>query len=357
MNKQYIEKILEAAIRAPSGDNVQPWRFAVADDYTSVDLYNLPERDDSYYNYQQAAAYISHGAVIENMTIAARHMGLACSVALFPTEDDANHVARFDFQLAQETPDSLYEAIFTRSTNRFHYQRFQLSEESCQQLESSINDVDGVKGYFTHDPKLIKQLAKVLMINDRLVFERKDIHGFLFDKIRWNRKQMEETRDGMPVDTLGLSAIEKLFFPMLRYWWFVRLVNLFGLSRIIGLKCWYNCQNVSMIGFLTVKKTDSLGFIQAGRAMQRVWLEAARQGLAFQPIVGLPLLVFREDVGGLEGFKSCQRRMLDQAVRDLRVFFQIESVENVTVGFRLGRKTRVPKRTLRNQGGSDLLME
>ncbi|OAI21133.1 hypothetical protein A1359_19885 [Methylomonas lenta] len=347
MDRQIIEKILEAAVKAPSGDNVQPWRFEVSQDWARIDLFNLPERDDSYYNYQQAAAYIAHGAVIENIAIASRHLGCMVKLKLFPEPQNPSYVASFEFESASAVDDPLYPAIFTRETNRFHFQDVQLPAEDAQQIIDSIKQVEGVKGYFVHDVKTVKTLAKVIMVNDRVVFEHKEIHSFLFDKIRWNQKQIEETQDGMPVGTLGLNPIEKLFFPLMRFWWFVDLANYVGLSRIIGAKCWYNCQNAALIGQVTVQKTDSLGFIQAGRALQRVWLEAARQGLAFQPIVGLPLLIHRAQENALEAFSETHRNMLEQAKQSLFGIFGIDQSETLAVGFRIGKCKSVAEKTLR----------
>ncbi|MCK5355861.1 MAG: nitroreductase family protein [Methyloprofundus sp.] len=46
MNSEIIKKILEAAVRAPSGDNVQPWKFffEVSGNFTLISLYNQRER-------------------------------------------------------------------------------------------------------------------------------------------------------------------------------------------------------------------------------------------------------------------------------------------------------------------------
>ncbi len=347
MDKQTIEKILDAAIKAPSGDNVQPWKFEVSEDYSRVDLYNLPERDDSYYNYEQVAAYIAHGAVIENIAIAARHLGFKAEINLFPDQEAPNHVAIVKFESALPDYDPLYEAIFSRSTNRFHYQSWRLPDEDRQKLIDSVKQVENVTGYFVHNPKIIKKLARVLMVNDRIVFELKDIHGFLFDKIRWSQQQIDETKDGMPVDTLGLNGFEKLFFPLMRYWWFVKTANIFGLSRVIGGKCWYNCLNAAIIGQLTIKQADRYGFIQAGRAMQRVWLEATRQGLAFQPIVGLPLLMYRAKANALQAFSDKHRQAVETAESSLREIFQIDQSEQLIVGFRIGKGTNVSAKTPR----------
>lgn len=347
MDKQIIKKILKAAVQAPSGDNVQPWRFEISDDFSRIDWYNIPELDDSYYNYQQVASYIAHGAVIENIAIASRHLGCKVEINLFPDQQNPNFVATFEFDSAPAIEDSLYKAIFTRETNRFHYQNKLLLAGDLQKLVEAIKPIEGVSGYFIHEPKSIKKLAKILMINDRLVFERKDIHHFLFEKIRWNQKEVEETRDGMPVGTLGLNRLEKIFFPLMRYWWFVDLANYVGLSRIIGAKCWYNYQNASLIGQIAVKRADCYGFIQGGRAMQRVWLEAARQGLGFQPIVGLPLLIYRAKEDALDGFSEAHRHLVDQAQKVLIDLLGMDKSETLVVGFRIGCSQPLAAKTLR----------
>lgn len=347
MDKNTIEKIIEAGAKAPSGDNVQPWRFEVSNERTQINLYNLPEKDDSYYNYQQASSYIAHGAVIENMVIAAQHWGYKTQINLFPDSTNLNHVACVNLLSGETESAPLYEAIFNRRTNRFPYKRTELTEEELTSLFAAVKPVDHVKAYFVHTPQAIKKLAKAVMVNDRLVFERQDIHHFLFDKVRWNQKQIESTKDGMPVGVLGLNPLEKLFFPLMRFWGFVKLANYFGLSRVIGLKCWRNCRNVSVLGQITVNKADKEGFVLAGRAMQRVWLEATRQGLAFQPIIGLPLLIYRLKQKALQAFSSKHRQLVEQAEQSLFELFEIPKTESMIVGFRIGKGQPVSTKTQR----------
>jgi nitroreductase len=118
--REAISKIIEAGIRAPSGDNCQPWRFEVKDNRISI--YNIPDRDNSLYSWGQRASYIAHGALIENMTIAAAHLGYAAKIKLFPESRDPNLVARLTLeQPAPPEEGALYEAIFARATNRKPY--------------------------------------------------------------------------------------------------------------------------------------------------------------------------------------------------------------------------------------------
>lgn len=337
METKIINKILAAAVMAPSGDNVQPWKFQVAESLTRIDLYNLPEKDNSYYNHDQMASYIAHGAVIENIVIAAGHLGYQTRVSLFPDENKQDLVATIELTQAEPIRDPLYAAISERYTNRFQFTQSDISDKTLNALSAVIQRVDYANISLVHDRDTVKRLAKELMVNDRLVFERKDIHHFLFDKVRWNKQQIEETRDGMPVETLGLNGIERLSFPLMRFWWFVKTGNYFGLSRIIGLKCWWNCRQASMLGMISIKGSDKYAFIQGGRAVQRLWLEMTRQGFALQPIIGLTLLINRLKQNELTGFSKRHTTFVSRAAESLPRLFAMDESETLIMGFRAGK--------------------
>lgn len=347
MNTQIIDQILQAASSAPSGDNVQPWYFEVVNESTRINIYNLPEKDNSYYNYRQVGSYIAHGAVIENIVIASRYLGYEAIIQLFPDDGNENHVAQVDLVVCEPVSDPLYQATFNRSTNRFYYKPHDISQENREKLVAAIGAIDNIDVSFVYEKNKIKKLAEVLMINDRLVFERKDIHGFLFDKVRWTREQITSTKDGMPVGVLGLNLLEKLFFPLLRFWWVVNTANYLGLSRVIGLKCWNNCRNASLLGFFTTRDLDRYGFIQTGRSMQRVWLEAARQGLDFQPIIGLPLLMYRLKMGVLSELSEKHQQSIIEAEHLLQEILNTDPSKTIVVGFRIGKGKPVLIKTLR----------
>ncbi len=50
MDNETLKKILAFAVLAPSGDNVQPWRFKMRGG--KLLTFDIPERDDSLYNFQ-----------------------------------------------------------------------------------------------------------------------------------------------------------------------------------------------------------------------------------------------------------------------------------------------------------------
>jgi len=349
MNKELVKKILEAAVMAPSGDNVQPWEFRVSGNFTQIDLYNLPEKDNSYYNFQQSASYIAHGAVIENIKIAGKHLGCGIDYQLFPDRENDNYIAKIILSPADAQADPYYRAIFERCTNRFPYKREDVGGEVLNTLSNAVKNIDTASVSLVTDKDKIKLLAKELKVNDQIVFERKDIHQFLFDKIRWNQKQIEGTRDGMPVGVLGLGFIEKLSFPLMRFWGYVKVANIFGLSQIIALKSWWGCVNASMLGMITVQGHDKVAFVEGGRAVQRLWLEATKQGFALQPIIGLTLLINRFKQDSLDGFSVKHTKIVGRAAVKLPEFFVVNKTDTLVMGFRVGKGVEGVIRTIRKQ--------
>jgi len=336
MNTTIINTLLEAAVRAPSGDNVQPWQFQVSKDCTTINVYNLPEKDNSYYNYEQSASYIAHGAVIENITIAARYLACQAELQLFPDESDQDLVATIKLSPANATDEPLYHAIFERHTNRFHYKRQAVAQQIIDKLSLSVNCIEDASVKLAHTQADIKPLAKALMLNDRLVFEREDLHQFLFDKVRWNKRQVEESHDGMPLETLGLNPVEKLIFPLMRFWSFVKCANYVGLAKIIGLKCWWNCHTASVLGMVSIKGNDKFAFVQAGRAVQRLWLQATLEGLSLQPIIGLTLLINRSKHNALQACAESHISAIESTETKLVDLLGIEESDTMVMAFRLG---------------------
>src|SRR3989344_864276 len=113
----HIERILTAANSAPSGENCQPWRFAVSSD--AVDIFLRPERDKSAYNWGQRGSLMACGAALENLVLAASNEGLSATVHYGPVTDPL-HVAKVILTTGGQR-EVLAEAIPRRVTNRRPY--------------------------------------------------------------------------------------------------------------------------------------------------------------------------------------------------------------------------------------------
>ena len=75
-----LEALIDAAVRAPSGDNTQPWRFLVDSDQGRMTLRVDEGRDRSPMNAGQRMARIAAGAALENLLQTARLCGWPVAV-------------------------------------------------------------------------------------------------------------------------------------------------------------------------------------------------------------------------------------------------------------------------------------
>jgi len=308
---QPLRKIIEAGTRAPSGDNCQPWRFQAGRD--SIDLFNVPAQDNSLYNYRQRASLIALGACLENMLIAAADLGLEAQVGYFPEPDDKQHVARVTLSRGTNLSEILYPSIAERTSNRKNFSGGALAPEQALALEASAGKVPGATLLLHQDAQKISEAADLVACSDRLAFENPSLHGFLFDHLRWTPEQAEDSRDGMDILTLELAPQDKLFFPLLKHFNFVRLAQRFGATRLIAANARKLMLSASATGLISIASSSDTSWLSAGRLLKRVWLEATRIGLSFHLMTGTTLLLQRVREGDVTGLSKSNLELLNKA--------------------------------------------
>ena len=156
-------------------------------------------------------------------------------------------------------------------------------------------------------------VADIVALNDRLVFENLHLHGFLFEHIRWNPEEAERTRDGLDIRTLELAPPDRILFPLLKNFGFVKFIRMFGTTKIIAANARKLMLSASAAGMITIESTSAESWLNAGRMLERVWLEATRQGLAFHLMTGITLLIQRVRDGVIEGLDSDNISLIKQA--------------------------------------------
>ncbi|MGW7445698.1 hypothetical protein [Kitasatospora sp. NPDC054795] len=93
-----LEKLVSAAVAAPSIHNSQPWRFRFEPDTSTLEVRADRSRAVPAADPQGRALYISVGAAVLNLRVAARHLGWAPDVRLLPdpAEPDLLAAVRLD---------------------------------------------------------------------------------------------------------------------------------------------------------------------------------------------------------------------------------------------------------------------
>jgi len=336
-------ELLEAAVQAPSGDNCQPWRFEIRGE--QIRIFNLPGRDTSLFNYRQRASLVAHGALLENLTIAAGAAGYRAEIAFFPEAASPNLIAAINLVSGVEGTDQLVRAIPLRCTNRRRYDGTPLTDDERHAL---LTVGDGLPGsvVLTRTRSEQAAVADIIALNDRLVFENQYLHAFLFDHIRWDDREARATLDGLDIKTLDLAPPDRLMFPLLKNWSLVKVLASLGVPRIIAGNARKQAMSAGALGAIVIPDNSDLSYVNAGRILERVWLEATLRGLSFQLMTGITFLMQRVADGETEQLSPEQVKL----VRDGRV--KLESIVGkgsgiIAIMFRVGRSVPPSARSLR----------
>jgi hypothetical protein len=136
---------------------------------------------------------------------------------------------------------------------------------------------------------------------------------------------------------LCLFNVPERAFRLLENWRLVSFLNLFGLSRIIPFQSYKLCIGSSAMGLIQMPGTTPEDFVLGGRLLQRVWLTAAKYGLAFHPMTGITFLIQRLYLDRGPGFSKAHKKLLEKAWDYIRPVFPVDKSKGIIMLFRAPR--------------------
>jgi nitroreductase len=340
-----IEKILDLARWAPSGDNTQPWRFEVVDDHRFV-IQGNDTRDWCVYDLDGRASQIALGALVENISLAAGELGLAAAISL--REDSSETKPTFDVELNKDpktTRDPLVDAITKRVTQRRPLKTAPLAQETKTTLEQSVGD--GYSITWVDDRSARWKMAKLLFGSAKIrltIPEAYEVHRRI---IEWDAT---ESTDRIPdkavgMDPLGLALMRWAMTSWQRVDFLNRYLAGTWLPRLqLDLAPGFLCAAHFLIKANSPPQ-QLADFLAGGRAMQRFWLAATREGLQFQPEM-TPLIFARYADQGIVFTEKAQAREAAATIgRRLRGLIGDDCVD---YGVFMGRVGQDPAPTARS---------
>jgi hypothetical protein len=283
-----VAALLDAAVRAPSGGNEQPWRWARA----NADLWLLPQRrfGDSLLNYRDNATYAALGAAAENVVLRAHELGLRVLVET-PSAEQRTPMCRFKLfsagaavdGLEATTWDTLAPLIGERHTNRRRAPAAQVPREWLEELAGVAASVPGFRLGFVSHRAAIAEVAHVAARADRIRMLNAAGHRDLVREIRWTKEEAERERDGIDLRSLDLTTAEHAGLRMLRSPRVPELLRAWKAGQGLEKLTQSALLSSSAIGLLTAPRDSIRDRFLGGRALERVWLTATRLGLSLQP--------------------------------------------------------------------------
>lgn len=293
--------LVSHAILAPSAHNAQPWLFALRDGH--LECWHDPSHDMPTLDFELGATWLAFGAVVENIDLAAGRAGYALTTELFPHQDEPRLVCRLRLAPSEKRFDPLYDQMAQRVTNRHRPSRGSLAKSMVTSLHRAARD-GGARLHLATAAEDLATLASLVGACDRLSLLNEAIHREVMPGYRWTREEVEAHCDGLDIDAMELFPWERAGTQLLGDWSRVRFLRDIGGGKALEELGTKLVESATAVGLITIEQPGRASFFQAGRAMQRIWLQATADGLALHPITGLPFLLARVERGRGEGLDS-----------------------------------------------------
>ena len=291
--EEHITKLLNDAVTAPSGDNSQPWWFHL--EKNALEVHMIPDKDNPILNFRLSGSYVALGALIENIMILSTQAGLKTDLEILPDNSLPHLIARVTFSDdAVITPDSLAEYVTKRATNRKPYHKKELSTDIMRDITASGDEISSVcRVVISTDKDVIKNTANASSAMERVALETEAIHKLFFGNIVWNDEEEISRGMGLPIKTTELPPPIQLLFRYIKNWDKTKMLNHIGLSRMASKANAATYATTPLVGVIVAPAFEPRAYIDAGRVFERVWIKAAKNGLAFQPVTGILFLAQR----------------------------------------------------------------
>jgi hypothetical protein len=286
MDEADWKHILEAAIQAPSYANKQPWRWISH----KKKLFLFKAGEQNYTDPGEQNAYLSLGAAVENVIVKGEELGYAATPRISSIYSSNAPLVVFSFAKSNKAPSALKHLspfIFSRHTNRKAGNEFVIPANILQEIQELVKGVEGAELEIIQDKTDINKVAEIAGITERLRLLNPFTHaGYFKEEIKWPGDG--DILEGVDIRTLELSPPAQTAYEVVSDPRVAVLLNDWRKGSVFE-KLTQSCvASSSAIGLISMPSNALVHLIDGGRAMERVWLGATKNNLAFQPIC-LPL--------------------------------------------------------------------
>lgn len=341
-----IKVVLNDAVTAPSGDNSQPWWFHL--EGQTLEVHMIPDKDNPILNFRLGGSYVALGALIENIIILSSHAKLKTSLELLPDSSSPYLISRITFTDDQNiVSDTLASFVTKRCTNRKPYHNKPLPNEIIEDIKNTEHEGEGdVRVITTTDKNIITSTANASSMMERVALETPAIHKLFFGNIVWSEEEERVRGMGLPIKTTELPPPVQLLFRLIKDWKKTQLLNRIGLSRMASKANAATYAKTPLAGVITVPVCNPKAYIEAGRTFERIWIKAAKHGVAFQPVTGILFLAQRVLANETRELRSEHLPLIKGAYDTIKEKFGL--IDNIPVlYFRIGYADAPSAHTMR----------
>lgn len=276
-----LAHLLEAASHAPSAHNTQPWRLRWLGDASHI--FVAEERMLAIADPEGFDTFHAIGAVLENVLLTLRQLGFEGKYEVAHRWDPRQPVVRIRWRSrAGVKPDpTLYRMIPIRRTSRLAYFREAILPCILGEIRAAAAPS---KLYLLTDSEAIAEIRCLATKAEAQALQNRSYAAELYRWLRFSRRDSCWYRDGLNAECMGWNAIETRLARQFLKPAFAKVVAKSPWTRWLYSDTSKQAPFAPALCLLTTADSSLAGHVNAGRNLQRVWLTAAAQGLATQPL-------------------------------------------------------------------------
>ena len=277
-----LAHLVEAASRAPSAHNTQPWQLRWEENELQVCVAEqrmLRVADPEGFDTLHAL-----GAMLENLLLTLRQLGYEGEYHVADHWDLSQPliVLRWHSRSGLKPDPKLYRMIPIRRTSRLEYYQEIIPPRILEDIRAAA--ACPAKLYLLTDPEAIDEIRSLAARSGAEALGNRNYAAELYGWMRFSRRDAGWYRDGLNAECMGWERVEsalakKLLAPpiasrLVKFWW----------SKWLYTNTEQQAPFAPALCLLATHDSSLAGHVEAGRNLQRVWLVAAAHGLVTHPL-------------------------------------------------------------------------
>ncbi len=331
-------KIVEIANSAPSGGNMQPWEWVFSDKGV-LHLFHDQKRSKSLLDFKGTGSLISFGAALENIRLTCLKMGIETSIKPHITEFGEEKIAsiQFDRKAGSALPDKyayLTPFIDSRLTNRLNEERKPIQDSTFDELTGMASEA-GFKLRIFDLEEQIKRFAKINGLMDWVRMINVEGYNDFVKEIRWTNSEAEITKDGIDLGTFDLGVADMAALKMINNAKAMKFIRDHKLGQGFTRISDNTFKSASAICLLTANEFSPRSFLNAGKAIQRMWVHANMKQIGFQPVTASLFMYHQLYKGDENRFTPFESELITKSYKEFADLVCKENNEEEIFLFRL----------------------
>lgn len=268
-----LEFLLRYAILAPSPHNSQPWLFRIHTN--DLEMFADRRRASRVVDPYDRELTLACGAALFNLRVAAEYFGQSYTLDLLPDPRQPNLLARFALGAPAETGAEdivLFGVLGERHTNREKFLPDAVPAEVLQEL-AEVAEREGAWFESITDDYRRDAVAGLIAEADKAQWSNRE---FRHELAGWVRTNAEQHADGIPPREMGLREWLAFVGPT--------IVRNFDRGRDQAARDAELAAQAPVLAVLGTDADEPVTWLQAGQALEAVWLHAQANGLAVSPL-------------------------------------------------------------------------